>query len=263
MAITYQGSASSPIITGNDLVEQNLFLIENGIPSRVNIIVKKLTMQNDCVSLLTSVMPIVKMSRVITTPANVFGITLSKGKFDTSQTSDANVKIWCDSLCAPLIVAESTTIWEQYNNRLHTAYGQILAEDNLLIPPSLDIETDDFVLVPGTGLLVQVVSPTAASNPSGTNNYIVQTLWEEDSLSTFNISGVVTLNAIPIVGAKVVILETDDEALTNPVLWEVKTTTAGGVWSSSIRSGKVGAAFVQYVNGGTYYTAPGSPFLEA
>jgi hypothetical protein len=111
-------------------------------------------------------------------------------------------------------------------------------------------------------LLVQVVAPTAATNASGSNNYVVQTVWEEDSLSTFSISGTVTLSAVPIVGAKVIILEADDESLANAILWEVKTTTAGGAWSSSIRSGKVGAAFVQYVTGGIYYTAPGSPFLE-
>jgi hypothetical protein len=263
MAITFTGSASSPVMVGNDLVEQNLFLIENGIRSRVNVIVKRLTMQNDPIVVLTTVMPLIKMSRVDVSASPVVGLNLSKAKFDTSQTSDAAVKVWCDSLYAPLAVDESTIIWEQYNNRLHTAIGQILAEDNLLIPPSIDVPTEDFILVPGHGLLIQVVAPTAASNASGTNNYVVQAIWEEDSLPTFNISGTVTLSAVPVVGAKVIIFEADDEALTNPVLWEVKTTTAGGVWNSSIRSGKVGAAFVQYVSGGTYYTAPGSPFLEA
>lgn len=262
MAITFTGSASSPIMVGNDRVEQNLFLIENGIRSRVNVIVKRLTIQNDVPVVLATVMPMIKMSRVVTTTPNAYGINLSKAEFDTSQTSDAGVKAWCDSLYSPLIVSESTIIWEQFTARLHTAYGQILTIDNFLIPPSSEESTEDLTLVPGTGLLVQVVAPTVASNASGSNNYVVQAVWEEDSLSTFNISGTVTLSATPIVGAKVIILEADDESLTNAVLWEVKTTTAGGVWSSSIRSGKVGAAFVQYVSGGTYYTAPGSPFLE-
>jgi hypothetical protein len=87
-------------------------------------------------------------------------------------------------------------------------------------------------------------------------------MWEEDSLPTFAISGVVTLSAAPVSGAKVMVIQADDEVMTNATLVEVKTTNALGEWASTILSGKVGAAFVQYENGGTYYTAAGNPFLE-
>lgn len=263
MAITFVGMTSSLSMWGNDLIEQNLFLIENGIRSRVNVIVKRLSVQNDGALLLTSVMPLVKCSRVDVATSPVLGVPLAKGKFDTSQVSDANVKFWCDSLHSPLSVVEGNPFWQQYTTRAHTAVEQRLANDMNMLTTIVANPADDFIITPGHGLLVQVVSPTAASNASNNNNWIVQAVWEEDSLATFNISGTVTLSATPIVGAKVIILEADDESLTNAVLWEVKTTTAGGVWSSSIRSGKVGAAFVQYVTGGTYYTAPGSPFLES
>ena len=87
-------------------------------------------------------------------------------------------------------------------------------------------------------------------------------MWEEDALSTFAISGTVTLSAVPVSGARVVVVEADDQLMTNAVLVEIITTPAGGTWASSIKTGKVGAAFVQYTSGGTYYTAYGSPYLE-
>jgi hypothetical protein len=58
------------------------------------------------------------------------------------------------------------------------------------------------------------------------------------------------------------VLEADDASMTNAVLRETIVTPAGGTWASSIRTGKVGAAFVQYESGGTKYTAPGSPYLQ-
>jgi len=72
----------------------------------------------------------------------------------------------------------------------------------------------------------------------------------------------VTLGGSPVSGAKVMVMESDNVAGTNMFLREVITTPAGGTWASSILTGKVGSAFVQYEAGGTYYTAPGSPYLS-
>jgi hypothetical protein len=94
------------------------------------------------------------------------------------------------------------------------------------------------------------------------NNWMVLCSWEEDSISTFSISGNVTLGGVAISGAKVYVIEADDRSGTNAVLREV-VTTVSGAWSSTIKTGKVGAAFVQYETGGALYTAPGSPFLES
>jgi len=263
MSITFRGTASSQVACGNNLVSQSIFLIENGVLSRVNVIIKRLSIQNDSVVALTAVASQVKSFLVDVDSSPVLGVPLAKGKFDTSLTSDPNIKFWCHSLHSPLVIGDGTLVWQQVTTRLHTAVGQVRAEDGNMLSTVVGNEADDFILTPGHGLLVQVVSAAATSNASGTNNWLAQCVWEEDSLATFNISGVVTLSAVPVVGAKVIIIEADDESLTNAVLLEVKTTTEGGVWSSSIRSGKVGAAFVQYESGGTYYTAPGSPFLEA
>lgn len=64
-------------------------------------------------------------------------------------------------------------------------------------------------------------------------------------------------------GAIVTVIEADDINMTNAILVETITTGAGGTWASNIRTGKVAAAFVQYETGGTYYTAHGSPYLQA
>jgi len=111
-------------------------------------------------------------------------------------------------------------------------------------------------------MLVQVVAPTVASNTLQMNNWFVACSWEEDSIATFAISGQVTLSAVPVAGAKVVIIEADDELMTNAVLVETKTSDGSGNWSSSISVGKVGVAFTQYKSGPTYYTSLSQPFLK-
>jgi hypothetical protein len=263
MAITFTGVVSSLLMWGNDTTTQSIFLIENSIKSRVNVIIKRLSIQNDAALVLTSVMPQIKATRVSIGASPTLGVPLAKAKFDTSQNSDANVKFWCDSLHSPLSIGEGTLVWQQFTNRPHTLIGQMIADDHNALTTIIDNSADDFILTPGQGLLLQAVSTAATSNASNNNNWIVNCVWKEDSLATFNISGAVTLSAVPVIGAKVLVIESDDELLTNAHILEVVTTIAGGIWSSSILSGKVGAAFVQYKDGGTYYTAPGSPFLES
>ncbi len=87
-------------------------------------------------------------------------------------------------------------------------------------------------------------------------------IWEEEARPTFAISGTVTLSGSPVAGAIVTVIEADDLDMTNQYVREKIVTPAGGNWASTITSGKVGAAFVQYRSGATYYTAPGSPYLE-
>lgn len=261
MAITYRGTVPTFPIQGNNQLLQNLFVFENGVASRVNVYIRRLVLQNDAVAALTSVMPLVKTSRV--NGAFNGGIILSKCPFDTTQTSDSAVKIRASiAFGTPIMAAEGQPIWEQYALRLHSAIQKVIGIDNSMLPALIAQDGKEFKLRPGESLLIQVRGATVASNPALGNNWWVQAMWEEDSLPVFNISGVVTLNASPVNGAKVMVLQADDEAMSNPVLVEVKTTNAQGQWSSTILSGKVGAAFAQYKDGGTYYTAPGSPFLE-
>lgn len=266
MAVTFRGTAQSLSIVGNDAVSQNLFVIENGYKSRVNVIVRRLTFGFDALVALTSVMNVVKASRCTAVSG---GVILDKAKFVGTETSDANVVLRAQANETALITATAgDTLWTQLSGRMHTAVEQQRPEEdsefifqrNLL--PQLVSAVGDFVLRPGEALLVKIIAGTAASNAQNSTNYTVRCAWEEQSITTFAISGTVILSGSPVDGAKVMILEADDASLTNAHLYEVKTTAGGGLWASTIRTGKVGAAFVQYESGGTYYTAPGSPFLS-
>lgn len=261
MAITFCGTVAAYPILGNDATAQNLFAIENGLASRVKMIIKRMSVDNDALAALTSVQPIVKISRISAAP--IGGVILGKGVFDTLLTSNSHIQVRAAvAEGAPITATPGTTIWEQYTLRLHSAIQKVILinGDKPILP--VPITGADFVLSPGQYLLAQVVGASAASNPAIGNNWFLNLLWEEDSLPVFNISGVVTLSGSPVSGAKVIVLQADDLYMSNPVLVEVKTTNALGEWSSTILSGKVGAAFVQYKSNGSLYTAPGNPFLE-
>lgn len=266
MTIVFQGTAESLTIVGNDATAQNLFVIENGYKSRVNVIVRRLTFGCDSLVALATVQNILKTSRCTGVSG---GVTLAKAAFDNTQTSDSNVVIRAQANETALITATAgDTLWTQFAARTHTAVEQQLVEDDgerlkaRPLLPQLSDGVSDFVIRPGQALLVKVVAGTAASNALNSANYAVRCQWDEDSITTFAISGTVTLSGSPVDGAKVMVLEADDTSLTNAYLYQVVTTAGGGLWASTIRDGKVGAAFVQYENGGIYYTAPGSPYLQ-
>lgn len=261
MAITYRGTAKSHVQYGNGALLQNLFTIENGYQSRVDVYVRKLILEIDSVAVLASVTPLAKVSRATAISG---GQIVEKCTFDTALTSDANVIMRAAIFeAARITAAPGDVIWEQFTNRMHTAVEQQRFPNRYLLLPSIVGDVGkEFKLRPGQALLVQVVSAAVTSNAAVTNNYFVECAFEEDAISTFAISGTVTLSGSPVDGAKVMVIEADDVLLTNAFLREVITTPAGGTWSSTIRTGKVGAAFVQYKNGATYYTAPGSPFLS-
>ena len=267
MAVSFRGTAQSLAIYGNDATSQNLFVVENGIASRVNVIVRRLTFGCDALAVLTSVMNVVKTCRATAVSG---GFIVDKAPFVGTQTSDSAVVFRAQANEAGRITATAgDTLWTQLVPRMHTAIEQQLPDDDgerlkhrNLLPANATDTGADFVVRPGQALLVRLVAAAAASNPFATQNYTVRCSWEEDEIATFAISGTVTLSGSPVSGAVVTVVEADDEAGTNAVLRQVITTGAGGTWASSIRTGKVGAAFVQYENGGTYYTAPGSPFLS-
>lgn len=248
----------TPTVFGNDATAQHIFALENQIGSRVDVNIRRLTVQNDPLTALTSVMPQVKASRGVNISG---GILLDKAKFRTTEGSDPFVKIRSAlGEGSPITATQGSTVWQQYTSRLHTAAEQVIVSDESLLPRL--IETTDFKLRPGENLLVTVVGASAASNPALSNNWLVDCTWEEDQKSTFAISGTVTLSGSPVSGAIVTVVEADDLDMTNPVLVDTIVTPAGGTWAADILTGKVGAAFVQYRSGGTLYTAPGSPYLE-
>lgn len=265
MAVTYRGSVQTLGIFGNDATTQNLFVIDNGIASRVNVIVRRLTFGLDATAVLTSVQSVLKTCRATGVSG---GVALAKAPFSGAQTSDRAVQFLALANETGAITANAgDVLWTQLAGRMHTAVEQRmpeyeserLHERNLI--PVIAKDIADLVIRPGQALLVRAVSATAASNPSASNTYVVRCSWEEDAIATFAISGTVTLSGSPVSGAIVTVVEADDTSMTNAVLRETITTGAGGTWTSNIRTGKVAAAFVQYESGGTYYTAPGSPYL--
>lgn len=261
MAVTFKGSAQSIIALGNDATEQNLFVFKNEIGSRVDVNIRDLKIRNDTIGALAAVCPLVKVSRASSISG---GVMLSKGSLDTTKTSDSFVKIFSTSYDSGVITATAgDTIWQKFADRSHTIVEQQQKFRNKYILPTLVSKTGmEFKLRPGESLLVKVIAAAGTSNARLTNNWTIDVLWEEDAFSTFAISGTVTLSGSPVTGARVVVVEADDQLMTNAILREVITTPAGGTWASSIKTGKVGAAFVQYTSGGTFYTAYGSPYLE-
>lgn len=253
-------SSQSLMIYGNDSTAQNLFTIENGIASRVDIYVRDLNIRVDDIVVLAAFSPLIKVSRATSISG---GIILSKSLLDTTLTSDAAVQCRAQNYeASPITATAGDTIWQTFRNRMHTAVEQqITINRNTSLLPSL-IKTQDFVIRPGQSVLVKLVGAAGTSNAVSSFAHAISAIWEEVAIATFAISGTVTLSGSPVTGARVVVVEADDQLMTNAVLREVITTPAGGTWASTIRTGKVGAAFVQYESGGTYYTAYGSPYLE-
>jgi hypothetical protein len=250
-------SSRSLYIYGNDATAQNLFTIENPIGSRVDVYLKALEWEQDAIVVLTALQPLIKVSRATAISG---GVILDKSLFDTTLTSDPFVRCRAQNYeTAPITATAGDTVWQQFISRMHTAVEQQCPVNSLM--PSL-IGTQDFIIRPGESLLVKVVAAAGTSNAIGTFARSIMATWEETAIATFAISGEVTLGGSPISGARVMVIEADDELMTNAHLVEIITTPAGGTWDSAILTGKVGAAFVQYTSGGTYYTAYGSPYLE-
>ena len=256
-------TSSSLVVLGNDSTQQNLFVIENPIGSRVDVYIKDLDYECDPVGVLTAVTPLIKVSRATNISG---GVILPKTQFDTTDSVDSFVQCRSQNNEASRITAtEGDTLWQVFRHRTHTAVEQIReatsdAIDHSIMPDM--IKTEDFVLHPGEALLVKLVGAAGTSNSVLSYFTTIQCTFNEVAFSTFAISGTVTLSGSPVIGAKIVVIEADDISMTNAILREVITTPAGGTWASSIKTGKVGAAFVQYQSGGTYYTANGSPYLQ-
>jgi len=259
MAISFRGGVQIPISLGKDALIQNLFTLSNKVGSRVDVNVRRLSVEVDTVLALTSVMPQVKVCRATAISG---GIVTSKAAFDTTKSSSASVEVRSTlAEGAPITATAGDTIWQQYASRMHTLVEQVLTAQSSVLPSLVSDSGKEFKLRPGESLLVYIVGSAVTSNPAIGSNWCVNCSWEEDEKATFAISGTVTLSASPVSGVIVTVIEADDESMTNPVLVEKIVTGAGGTWASSITTGKVGAAFVQYKSGATYYTAPGSPYL--
>ena len=257
MAFSFNGTVPGPIALGNDATTQNLYTLTNKVGSRVNILIRNATVMLDTIAALATVMPTIKCSRATAVSG---GAILSPSAYSTTQSSSSSVELRTAVMDGfPITATQGDTLYQKYCGRMHTAVEQVLQKDTKVLPEL--IKTQDFVIRPGESILFQAVGAAVTSNARLANYWFVNCEWEEDPIATFAISGTVTLSAAPVSGAIVTVIEADDESMTNPVLIEKIVTGAGGTWASSIKTGKVGAAFVQYKAGATYYTAPGSPYL--
>ena len=158
---------------GAAALTQNLFSIWNGSSKIVRI--QQLIMEMDAIAVLTGVMRLIKTSRVAAAPGA--GITLTKVSYDSGNSLSESllvVKGECSVDGGSRTAITGTpgdVLWQQYSMRIHTLVGQVLGNDNILLPEPLTLRKDQ-------GLVVHIVAAATASNPA-TNSYHVQCLWDE------------------------------------------------------------------------------------
>ena len=157
-------SAASFRILGTAATPHNLLTIEN-TDATVQVRIRDISIQLDATAVLTAVMPLTKVSRATGVPTG--GTTLSKAQFDTANASDGGA-------ATAITATAGTTIWQEYQMRMHTVVGQVLS------PPSRmpTILTKDLVLRQNEAILVQVVAAAGTSNPA-TNHWSVTVTWDE------------------------------------------------------------------------------------
>jgi hypothetical protein len=180
---SFKGTASSFRTLGNAATPQNLFSIENAAGSAVLLAVRRLTIQMDATVASIAVASQFKTGRPTGLPTG--GTVLGKAPlFDTALTSSASVVVRgataSDGGAATAITATGgVTGWHQFAMRMHTLVGQILMDDEPLIPALCDDEP--VILRAGEALLVQIVQAAAANN-AATNHHVVNCMFEEFTL---------------------------------------------------------------------------------
>lgn len=165
---------------GSAALLHNLFSLENQAGSGIILAVRRMTVQLDATAVLITVAPSIKVSRPTALPTG--GTPLTKGLFDTRPPASPATVVArganaSDGGAATAIIATAgAALWSQYAMRLHTAVGQVVMEDQSILPALC--ESDPVLLNPGEALLAQVISAPATSNPV-TNHWIVNCMFEE------------------------------------------------------------------------------------
>ena len=177
---TFQGVVAGFRTLGSAATPQNLFSIENGAGSAVLVAVKKLSVEMDATAAQLAVAPEFLTTRPTGLPTGGTAMTKTGG-YDTALTSNASVIVRSatasDGGAATAITATagSTRLYHQYQMRMPTQVGQMLADDWNCIP--LQCYDDPIILRASEALLVQVIG-TAASN-AATNHYVAKVIWDE------------------------------------------------------------------------------------
>ncbi len=177
--VSAQINVSSFRTLGAAALLQNVFSVENAAGSAVLVAVRRMAVQLDATALLAAVAPSVKVSRITTLPTG--GTVLGKVPADSANTSNASVVVRgataSDGGAATAITATAgTAFWSQLTMRMHSLVGQVLMEDESVIPGLS--ENDPIILRAGEALLVQVIATATTSNPA-TNHWVINTVFEE------------------------------------------------------------------------------------
>ena len=252
-------------IYGDSQDYEGLVIFHNEVGSRVKVNIRRLMMQAEMTATTTSILTPSLTYRGSGTPSVQGGHYISKTPFDTSVTSDEHVKMWGavtpdGSNDSGIVGTAGVLTWRQWASKLRSAAEQYLSYDNNQLPLLVANSSYNWSLYPGEYLIVRA-DPDIATDNNVNNGWIVNCVWEEVALSTFTISGVVTLSGVGVVGAEVTVIVADDTSLTNAYLHSIQVTTTGGAWSADIPNGKLAYAYASNYATGTYYTAPGRPFI--
>lgn len=182
---SYKGMVTTFRTPGRTATTQNIFSIANKTGSGVLVAVRRLSIQQDTAAVANISWPNqFKTTRVAgTVPGN--GTVLTKTPFDSAESSDANVEARGNSSAdgtssaTALSGALGSNGWHQYAMRMHTAVGQVLLDDEALIPGLC--EDDPIILRANEALLVGLVANATAANGT-TVSYLVNAVWEEFTL---------------------------------------------------------------------------------
>jgi hypothetical protein len=261
MAVLATRMVAPERITGDASLEQYLFAIENRFNSGRLVRVRRLSVMLDATAALNAVMPQVKAVRGSGVVTN--GRTVVEGRFDTTQTVSPNINAYVasrpdDGPGGVMSVTAPTINWQQIVSRNHTLAEQMRNVGGESVLPAL-VEGFSYKIYPGQYMAMRVNGSAITSNPI-TNFWVINCVFTEEDLDSFTISGVVTLSAVPVVGAEVLVVVADDVAMTNAYFHSIQVTGAGGTWSAQIPNGKLGFAYAQNDVSGTKYTSPGRPY---
>lgn len=165
---------------GSATLTQNLFTLENGTGSGVLVALRRMSVQMDATAVLVAVAPTVSFYRTSGLPSG--GTALAWTLFDTADTATALVVARGATAshggAATAITATpaaGTSGWDQFTMRLHTAVGQVVMDDQSVIPALC--ADQPIIIRPGEAVLAQVVAAVTTSNPA-TNNWVVNAAWE-------------------------------------------------------------------------------------
>lgn len=173
---TFVGAVGAFRAVGDVGANSNLLTIFNKAGSGVLVAVRRLTIQNDQTAAGTTVIRLVRTTRLTTAPTD--GTLLTPQTWDTLQTHNANVEIrgraTADDTNGTLTAtAVADRARQAINMRAHTLVGQLLYPDtNLLL--DYPYPDDPLVLREGEGVLVSTVGAGVI-----TTAYLINAMIEE------------------------------------------------------------------------------------